>query len=76
MNYLVKLNIKSVPNSVVYESYNCYFVPANETNGTVEVKLRAVMRLLAAHRSTILGGIKPSASDYVFVGYDYSEINL
>jgi hypothetical protein len=73
---LVKFNIKSIPDSVVYEWYNCYFVPANETSGTVEVKLRAVMRLLAAHRTAILGCMRPDASAYNSVGYDYTEINF
>jgi hypothetical protein len=76
MTYLLKLNIKGFPDSVVYEWHNCYFVLANETSGTVELKLQAVMRLLVAHRSTIIGGIKPGEKDYVSVGYDYSEINL
>lgn len=72
----VKFNIKNIPDSIVYEWYNCYFVPANETSGTVEIKLRAVLRLLAAHRTTILSLIRPDASEYNSVGYDYSEINF
>jgi len=72
----VKFNIKNIPDSVVYEWHNCYFVPANETSGTVEIKLRAVLRLLAAHRTTILSVMRPDASEYNSVGYDYSEINF
>ncbi len=68
--------IKGLPDSEVYEWYNCYFVPADATSETVEIKLQAVLRLLAAHRSSIIGGIKPGASEYASVGYDYSEINL
>ncbi len=76
MNFLQKLSIKKVPDSVVYNWYDCYFVPANEKSGIVETKLRTILRLLAAQRSSALGYIKPDANEYNSIGYDYTEIKL
>lgn len=71
-----KLNIKNVPDSEVYNWYNCYFLPADQTAGTVETKLRAVMRLLEAHRAAVIGCMKPDKSEFAAMGYDSSEIAL
>ena len=73
---LQKLNIKNIPDSLVYQWYDCYFVPANQESGTVEVKLRAVMRLLAAKRRAALTGTYLPASEWMAMGYDCSEITL
>ncbi len=38
--------------------------------------MRTVMRLLAAHRSSVLGCMMPDANEYASLGYDYSDIKL
>ena len=49
------------------------FVGASETSGEVESKLRTVMRILAAHRSSVFEDIKPNAEEYPIMGYEYDE---
>lgn len=73
---LQRLNIKNIPDSQVYRWYECFFIPANEESGTVELKLRAVLRLLAAYHSRIHRGSFLDASEYMAMGYDCSDVTL
>lgn len=70
---LAKIAIKSVPQSEVFQWFDCYFVAAGEKDGEVENKVRTVMRILAAYRSAVLEGIKPNVDEYPVMGYDYAE---
>jgi hypothetical protein len=70
---LARISIKGVPDSDVLQWFDCYFIGAGETGGEVENKLRTVMRILAANRSSVFEDIKPNREDYPIMGYEYSE---
>lgn len=70
---LARISIKNVTNSEIFEWFDCYFVGASETSGEVENKLRTVMRILAAHRSSVFEDVKPNPEEYSVMGYEYAE---
>jgi hypothetical protein len=61
---LARISIKNVTSSEIFQWFDCYFVGASETGGEVENKLRTVMRILAAHRSSVFEDIKPNPEEY------------
>jgi len=73
---LARIAIKSVPNSEVFQWFDCYFVAAGEKDGEVENRVRTVMRILAAYRSSLIEAIKPNIDEYPVMGYDYAEQQL
>ena len=73
---LATIAIKSLPDSQVFQWFDTYFVTAGEQSGNVEAKLRTVMRVLAAHRSSVFETQKPRPEEYAVMGYDYSEESL
>lgn len=70
---LARIAIKNVPDSEVFQWFDCYFVAAGERDGEVENRVRTTMRILAAYRSSLVEAIKPSLDEYSIMGYDYSE---
>ena len=62
---------RGLPESEIYEWGDCFFLSSN-----IENRLRTVMRILAAYRSSIFGEIRPHPREYQVMGYDYSEDSL
>jgi hypothetical protein len=73
---LARIAIRGIPESEVFEWYDCFFVPAKAGGGDLEQRLRTVMRVLAAYRSTVFEEIRPEVQDYRVMGYEYSDISL
>lgn len=73
---LARIAIKGVPNSDVFQWFDCYFVAAGEKDGEVENRIRTVMRLSAAYRSSLIEAIKPKIDEYPIMGYHYAEQQL
>jgi hypothetical protein len=71
---LRRISIKGVPDSEIYQWFDCYFVGAGETEGDAEKRLRTVMRILAAQRSSVFETTKPNPEDYAIMGYEYTEV--
>jgi hypothetical protein len=46
----LRVSIKGLPDSAVYQWHDCYFVEANEAGGQIEARLRTILRLIAARR--------------------------
>jgi hypothetical protein len=66
-----------VSNSDVYAWYDCYLLPSiGEESGNVEERLRTVVRVIAAHRSSVFESQKPNPNGYKSMGYDYVEFGL
>jgi hypothetical protein len=59
-----------------FQWFDCYFIGSNEASGEVENKLRTVMRVLAAHRSSVFENVKPNPDEYSVMGYDYTQEQL
>jgi hypothetical protein len=70
---LARISTRGVPDSEIFQWFDGYFIGAGEVSGEVENKLRTVMRILAANRSSVFEDIKPNPEDYSVMGYDYSE---
>jgi hypothetical protein len=70
---LARIAIKNVPTSEIFQWFDCYCLGAGETSGEVENKLRTVMRILAAHRSSVFEDIKPNPDEYSLMGYEYAQ---
>ena len=72
---LRKFTIKGNADSEIYNWFDCFFVPADETVGALEDKLRVVLRLLAADR-TVIGCMSHDTDQYPKIGYQCEEIAL
>jgi hypothetical protein len=67
----------SVSNSGVYVWFDCYLLPSiGEESGNVEERLRTVVRVIAAHRSSVFESLKPNPNEYGSMGYNYREYAL
>jgi hypothetical protein len=73
---LATIMTRGLEDSTIYEWGDCFFVSPISASGDVENQLRTVMRILAAHRSSILGEMRPLPREYNVMGYDYSEDEL
>lgn len=69
---LATITIKGLPESTIYEWSGCFFL-SNDAAASVENRLRTVMRILAAYRSSIFEEIRPEVHEYGLMGYDYTE---
>jgi hypothetical protein len=69
---LATIGIRGLPDSTIYEWSGCFFLFNDATTG-IESRLRTVMRILAAYRSSIFEEIRPQSNEYSLMGYDYSE---
>jgi hypothetical protein len=66
-----------VSGSDVYAWFDCYLLPSiGEESGNVEEKLRTVVRVIAAHRSSVFESQKPNPNEYRSMGYSYIEFPL
>lgn len=70
---LARISTRGVSESEIFQWFDGYFIGAGEGSGEVENKLRTVMRILAANRSSVFEDIKPNPEDYSVMGYDYSD---
>jgi hypothetical protein len=70
---LARIAVRGFPNSDVAQWFDCYFVGAGELSGDIETKLRTVMRILAAKRSSVFEELEPSPNEYAAMGYEFSE---
>jgi hypothetical protein len=70
---LARISIKTVTGSEIFQWFDCYFMGANEASGEVENKLRTVMRVLAAQRSSVFESVKPNPDEYSVMGYEYIQ---
>ncbi len=70
---LVTIATRGLPESEIFEWGDCFFISASDAGGDVENRLRTVMRILAAYRSSILQELRPHPHEYSAMGYDYSE---
>jgi len=73
---LATIKTRGLEDSTIYEWGDCFFVSPISASGDVENQLRTVMRILAAHRSSIFGEVRPLPREYNVMGYDYSEDEL
>jgi hypothetical protein len=69
---LATIGIKGLADSTIYEWSGCFFL-SNDATTSIENRLRTVMRILAAYRSSIFEEIRPNANEYGLMGYDYAE---
>ena len=69
---LATIAIKGLADSTIYEWSGCFFL-SNDATTRIENRLRTVMRILAAYRSSIFEEIRPNANEYGLMGYDYAE---
>jgi len=75
LNSVNKLSTRNVANSEVYNWYDCFFLPGDQSVA-VEPKLRTVLRVMAAERASNFGSMKPDAAEYNSRGYNCDEIPL
>jgi hypothetical protein len=71
---ILKLQIKDVSNSAVYQWHDCYFVEANEHGGQIEARLKTVLRLVAARQVESYRGFGFDADHYRRIGYQCDVI--
>lgn len=69
---LGRIATRGVPESDIYEWSGCFFI-SGDTSGNIEIRLRTVMRILAAYRSSVFEAIRPRPEEYRLLGYEYSE---
>lgn|GEM_PF-6173131 len=69
---LGRIATRGVPESDIYEWSGCFFISGG-TSGNIEIRLRTVMRILAAYRSSVFEEIRPRPEEYGLLGYEYSE---